>query len=114
MDRLATAFEDVAAEPPPPDRPRPKIPPLEELNLEQVMNPRKAYFAPAEQVADPVGRISAEMVSPHPPGVPVVLPGERLTKAVVGYLRAGLAAGMVLPDAADPTLATFRVVRGPA
>jgi arginine decarboxylase len=30
---------------------------------------------------------------------------------VVDYLRAGLAAGMTIPDAADPSLETFRVVR---
>ena len=55
--------------------------------------------------------IAAEMISPYPPGVPAVLPGERLTQPVVDYLRAVLAAGMTLPDAADPTLKTFRVVR---
>jgi arginine decarboxylase len=32
-------------------------------------------------------------------------------EAVVQYLRAGQAAGMTLPDAADPDLKTFRVVR---
>ncbi len=111
LDRLATALERLAAEPPAPDRPAPVIPPLEELNLDQVLNPRDAYFAETEQVADPVGRIAAEMVSPYPPGVPAVLPGERFNEAVVTYLRAGKAAGMTIPDAADPDLATFRVVR---
>jgi arginine decarboxylase len=51
------------------------------------------------------------MVSPYPPGVPAILPGERFNPEVVDYLRAGLAAGMTLPDAADPTLKTFRVVK---
>jgi len=111
MERLAAAFEDLAADPPAPGGPRPHVPALEDLNLEQAMTPRDAYFAGTEQVADPVGRISAEMVSPYPPGVPAVLPGERFNDAVVDYLRAGLAAGMTIPDAADPTLKTFRVVR---
>jgi arginine/lysine/ornithine decarboxylase len=111
FDRLATALERLAADPPAPDRPAPAVPPLEDLNLEQVMNPRDAYFAETDQVSDPVGRISAEMVSPYPPGVPAVLPGERWTRAVVAYLRAGKAAGMMIPDASDPELKTFRVVR---
>jgi arginine decarboxylase len=51
------------------------------------------------------------MISPYPPGVPAILPGERFTEAVVTYLRTGKAAGMKLPDASDPELATFRVVR---
>ena len=111
FDRLATALERLAGDPPPPKAPKPAVPPLEELNLEQVLNPRDAYFAETEQVADPVGRIAAEMISPYPPGVPAVLPGERFNEAVVTYLRAGKAAGMTIPDAADPELKTFRVVR---
>jgi arginine/lysine/ornithine decarboxylase len=42
--------------------------------------------------------------------VPAILPGERFTGAVVAYLRTGRAAGMTIPDAADPELRTFRVV----
>jgi arginine decarboxylase len=111
IDRLAAAFEALAASPPEPDRPAPRIPPLEDLNLEQVITPREAFFAETEQVADPVGRISAEMISPYPPGVPAILPGERFNHAVVDYLRAGKAAGMTIPDVTDPDLNTFKVVR---
>jgi arginine/lysine/ornithine decarboxylase len=109
--RLIDALGKLTAERPPSDRPAPVLPDLEDLNLEQATTPREAFFAETEQVTDPVGRISAEMVSPYPPGVPAVLPGERFNTAVVDYLRAGKAAGMTVPDAADPTLATFRVVR---
>jgi arginine/lysine/ornithine decarboxylase len=113
IERLADAFEVLAADPPAPDRPAPVIPPLDDLNLEQAMLPRDAYFADTEEVKDPVGRISAEMISPYPPGVPAILPGERFNDAVVTYLRSGKASGMRTPDASDPDLATFRVVRDP-
>lgn len=56
------------------------------------------------------GRVAAEMITPYPPGIPAVLPGERLTEPVLRYLRTGLAAGMYLPDPADPALDTVRVV----
>jgi hypothetical protein len=36
--------------------------------------------------------------------------GERLDDAVVDYLRTGLAAGMTVPDPAEPTLGHVRVV----
>jgi arginine/lysine/ornithine decarboxylase len=111
IERLAEALEALAGEPPRADRPAPRIPELEDLNLEQAMLPRDAFFAETEQVTDPAGWISAEMISPYPPGVPAILPGERFNPEVVDYLRAGLAAGMTLPDAADPTLKTFRVVK---
>ena len=55
------------------------------------------------------GRICAEQLTPYPPGIPAVVPGERLNDAVIEYLRTGLAAGMNVPDAADASLATFRV-----
>lgn len=111
IDALAEAFEALAAAPPAADRPEPQIPPLEDFNLEQAMTPREAFFADSELVAEPAGRIAAEMISPYPPGVPAILPGERFTDEIVAYLRAGKAAGMTIPDAADPELATFRVVR---
>ena len=111
IDRLAKAVESLAADPPAPDRPTPTIPALEDFNLEQVILPRDAFFAATEQVTDPVGRIAAEMISPYPPGVPAILPGERFNKAVVDYLRARMAAGMRIPDTSDPDLETFPVVR---
>lgn len=51
-------------------------------------------------------RVAAEMITPYPPGIPVVLPGEQLTEPVLRYLRTGLDAGMNLPD---PALHTVRV-----
>ncbi|MFF0459705.1 aminotransferase class I/II-fold pyridoxal phosphate-dependent enzyme [Streptomyces mexicanus] len=85
------------------------------LELEQALLPRDAFFGPAESVpADrAAGRIAAEMISPYPPGVPVVAPGEVITDEVLDYLRSGVAHGFLIPDAADPTLETLRVVARP-
>jgi arginine/lysine/ornithine decarboxylase len=82
------------------------------LELEQALLPRDAFFGAAESVpADrAAGRIAAEMISPYPPGVPVVAPGEVITDEVLDYLRSGVAHGFLIPDAADPTLETLRVV----
>lgn len=83
----------------------------EELRLEQAMLPRDAFFGRAEQVPweKAAGRVSAEMLSPYPPGIPAALPGERLDEGVLRYLRAGVEAGMVVPDATDTTVKTVRV-----
>jgi arginine decarboxylase len=88
-----------------------RLPEPPALELEQAMLPRDAFFAAAEHVpADQaVGRVAAEMISPYPPGVPVLAPGEVITAAVVEYLRSGAAAGMLLPDAADPSAEHLRV-----
>ncbi|MGW7068932.1 aminotransferase class I/II-fold pyridoxal phosphate-dependent enzyme [Streptomyces sp. NPDC054855] len=83
------------------------------LRLPQVDLPRDAYFGPTVDVpvAEAAGRVAAEMLTPYPPGIPAALPGERLTEPVLRYLRTGKAAGMNLPDAADPGIDTVRVVR---
>src|SRR3954454_23965653 len=63
-----------------------------------------------DTLADAVHAVVAELVSPYPPGVPVLAPGERITQEVVDYLTTGVAAGMLVPDAADPELKSLRVV----
>ena len=102
-----------------PDLPRPhpiKLPNPSEIQLESVDRPRDAFFGPAEHVRvdDAVGRVAAEQITPYPPGIPVVVPGERINREVVDYLLSGLEAGMVLPDPADPTLETIRVTAASA
>lgn len=95
------------------DPPTPiRLPLPEELQLETVQLPRDAFFGDTEMVAasQAAGRIAAEQITPYPPGVPAVVPGERLTTAVIDYLRSGRAAGMALPDATDSTLEHIRVV----
>ena len=46
-----------------------------------VMSPREAFFAPHASLpaGRAVGRVSAELIAPYPPGVPVLAPGERIT-----------------------------------
>jgi len=39
-----------------------------------------------------------------------VLPGERITAPIMGYLTSGVRAGMVIPDASDPELSRIRVL----
>ncbi|BDB42336.1 MULTISPECIES: aminotransferase class I/II-fold pyridoxal phosphate-dependent enzyme [Mycobacterium] len=89
-----------------------RLPSPAELQLETVQLPRDAFFGPTEMVrADKAaGRVAAEQITPYPPGIPAVVPGERLDEAVIDYLRSGVAAGMTLPDPADPSAHHFRVV----
>jgi arginine/lysine/ornithine decarboxylase len=89
------------------------VPDPEQLQLELVHLPRDAFFGDVEQVPieRATGRVVAEMLTPYPPGIPAALPGERLNDAVVEYLRSGVAAGMVVPDAADPRLTSVRVLK---
>jgi lysine decarboxylase len=110
---LLTGLKDLAlAAPQLPRAPRVDVPSPAELRMTQAQLPRDAFFGPTEDVPleRAAGRIAAEMITPYPPGIPAVLPGERLTQPVLGYLRTGMEAGMNLPDPSDPELRTIRVV----
>lgn len=113
VDRLVTALGDLVGhvEEIVPARPV-EIPPPGELELEQALLPRDAFFGPIEKVPveHAAGRVAAETISPYPPGVPTILPGEVVTQTAIDYLRSGVAAGMYLPDATSPGLDVLRVV----
>ena len=82
------------------------------MRPQTVLSPREAFFAKNETVtaAAAIGRVSAELVAPYPPGVPVLAPGELITADAVGALREVTADGGRIAYAADPSLATFQVV----
>jgi arginine decarboxylase len=73
---------------------------------------RDAFLGEGEAVPvdDAIGRISCESIAGYPPGVPALLPGERVTVELVAYLRELTAAGARLHGAADPTFTTIRVL----
>jgi lysine decarboxylase len=74
---------------------------------------RDAYFADTEFVSasQAIGRISADLIAPYPPGVAVVAPGEVLTEQIVTGLSVTQKAGVRIAYASDPTLATYRVIK---
>ena len=73
---------------------------------------RDAYFAKTEMVEAKmaIGRISADLIAPYPPGVAVVAPGEILTEQIVSGLSASRKAGVRIAYATDSTLEKYRVV----
>ena len=110
--RLRAALERLVAAAPSLPAPHPvEVPEPPGLELPSICVPREAFFASVESVPvrEAIGRVAAEQVTPYPPGIPVIVPGERINREVVDYLLSGLKAGMVLPDPADPSLTTLRV-----
>ena len=79
---------------------------------ELVMPPREAFLGAQEVVAvgEAAGRIAAESLAAYPPGVPNVLPGERLTAETLEYIQLALDHGGSLRGASDRRLDTVRVV----
>jgi arginine decarboxylase len=83
------------------------------LGHELAVAPRDAFLGAAEVVAvdAALGRVSCEAIAGYPPGIPALLPGERIGADVVAYLRELAAAGARLHGASDPTFETITVLR---
>lgn len=76
------------------------------------MTPRAAFLGEQEVVpfSESEGRIAAESLAAYPPGVPNVLPGERLSSETIEFIADSLAHGGQVRGASDRTLRTVRVV----
>jgi len=79
---------------------------------ELVLTPREAFLGPQEVVpaARAAGRVAAESLAAYPPGIPNVLPGERLTAETLAYIARTLELGGSVRGASDRRLHTIRVV----
>jgi lysine decarboxylase len=112
LDALRQVVETVSAKPQPAEDVQfAPPPPWGEL----VMTPREAFLGPQEIVParEAVGRVSAESLAAYPPGIPNVLPGERLTAETLDYIEATIAHGGSLRGASDRELRTLRVALEP-
>jgi arginine decarboxylase len=104
---LRAAVGELEAEPGPPQEKLAPPPPWGEL----VMTPREAYLGPQEVIPfeEAAGRIAAEGLAAYPPGIPNVLPGERLTAETLSYIRESIAHGGYVRGGSDRELKTLRV-----
>ncbi len=84
----------------------PSIPPTRML-------PRDAFLAETEFIPfrTSKGRICAEVITPYPPGIPVISPGEELTTEIIEYLLLEKRAGTKMQGPYDDELKFIRVVR---
>jgi arginine decarboxylase len=115
IDRLVSAFEQLSKEfrkeerihntisTPQSPIPNPQSP---------FLSPRDAFFSLTETVSieDAIDRISAETICPYPPGIPILLPGEKITADAIACLQKILKVGGFLSGCADKSLQTLQVI----
>lgn len=85
LDRLTRGLDQVLSRRPAPlSLPAPVTPPQPQA----VLRPREAFFSSVESLPLRLaeGRVCAAQVAPYPPGVPVIAPGELVTKKTIAYL----------------------------
>ena len=109
VDRLLTALDAL---------PQRDLVKLSNLNLptsgERVMSVRDAYLNSTEVVnaKAAVGRVSADSVAAYPPGIPNLLPGERITTEAIEFLQATIKVPFGhVRGGASKDMSAFRVVK---
>jgi arginine/lysine/ornithine decarboxylase len=77
------------------------------------LSPREAFEAASQRrsVKDCLGCISAEIVCPYPPGIPILMPGEQITLEAITYLQNILAQAGTITGCSDPTLETLKICK---
>ncbi len=85
----------------------------EYINPEVVTSPQDAFYAgkeslPLEQTE---GRICSEFVMCYPPGIPILAPGERITREILDYIIYAKAKGCSLTGPADQNIQHLNVLK---
>jgi lysine decarboxylase len=112
LDRLVRGIEIAAAAITPREHEALPIDVPAAFKAELAVSPREAFLG-ATEVVDfdtATGRICGESIAVYPPGIPSLLPGERITDAIIAHLREQVAKGARLHGASDPSLRTIHVL----
>lgn len=81
-------------------------------NPEMIISPRDAFYSTKKSVGivESVNEIAGEMIMAYPPGIPVIVPGERITKDVIDYIKKLKEENCQLQGMADPQLSFIRIL----
>lgn len=94
-------------------RPQQTLPAGQQIPAPQQVLPLRQAFDSAKTsvaLAQSAGKICAEQVSFYPPGIPVLLPGELITPAIIAYCENMRNLGLPVSGPADGSLREIRVV----
>jgi len=82
--------------------------------LAKCISPRTAFFSEKTvlPLRETVGKISAELLCPYPPGIPVLMPGETITKEALNYLKQlfNLGSNISIRGCSDASLKQLQVM----
>ncbi len=78
-----------------------------------VLSPREAFYGDKVPVSieKSVGSISGEFLMAYPPGIPILCPGEIITKEIVEYLKDLKEAGLYVQGTEDPKVEEIKILR---
>lgn len=76
------------------------------------LSPRDAFYEDTESILleNAVGRIIAEFIMIYPPGIPILLPGEVITRENIDYIREHLDVGLPVQGPEDENIEYVKVI----
>lgn len=77
------------------------------------VTPQFAFYSPKEclPIRDTAGRICTEFVMCYPPGIPILAPGERVTKEIIDYILYAKDKGCQLTGPEDAAIERLNVLK---
>ena len=78
------------------------------------VSPQDAFYAEKESlpIMETEGRICSEFVMCYPPGMPILAPGERITRDILEYIRYAKEKGCSMTGTEDPEINFLNVLKG--
>ncbi|AFY38143.1 arginine decarboxylase [[Leptolyngbya] sp. PCC 7376] len=76
------------------------------------LTPREAFYANDCPISidKSIDKTCGELICPYPPGIPILMPGEIITKDKLTRLQNTLNLGGIITGADDPTLKTIQII----
>ena len=80
---------------------------------EVVYSPQEAFYANKKSVplSESEGYICSEFVMCYPPGIPILAPGERITKEILDYIVYAKAKGCSVTGPEDPMIENINIIK---
>lgn len=84
----------------------------EYISPQVAVSPQEAFYAPKEQlpIEKTAGRVCSEFVMCYPPGIPILAPGERITREILDYISYAKEKGCQMTGPEDPSIETLNVL----
>ena len=85
----------------------------EYIDPEVAVSPQDAFYADKESlpIMETDGRICSEFVMCYPPGIPILAPGERITKDILDYIQYAKEKGCSMTGPEDPAIERRNVLK---
>ena len=85
----------------------------EYIQPELVLSPQEAFYSERKSLTldESVGQVCGEFVMCYPPGIPILSPGERITREIVDYIQFAKERGCSLQGTEDPEVNHINVIK---